>query len=86
MRKISRQQLEMLKMRYPKGTRVCLDHMEGEKRMASGLKGSVEFVDAAGQIHVRWENGSSLALIPGADRFHKEGMPDKKKGKEMPSR
>lgn len=86
MHRVSGQQLELLRKRYPKGTRVCLDHMEGESRMTLGLKGNVEYVDDAGQLHVQWENGSSLALIPGANQFHKEGMPDKRKGKEVPSR
>lgn len=25
-----------------------------------------------GQIHCHWENGSSLALIPGVDHFHQD--------------
>lgn len=37
--------------------------------MPSGLTGTVEFIDDAKQIHVRWENGSSLALIPKIDKF-----------------
>lgn len=65
---------------YPEGTRVCLDNMENEKGMPSGLKGEVRFVDDAGQIHVAWENGRSLALLPGVDSFHKIGEPHK--GKE----
>lgn len=39
--------------------------------MPKGLKGTVEFVDDAGQIHVAWENGVSLALIPNKDRYRK---------------
>ena len=30
-------------------------HMEGEKDMPSGLKGTVSFADDIGQIHVKWE-------------------------------
>ena len=37
--------------------------------MPPGLKGKVDMVDDAGQIHVNWENGSSLALVPGVDSF-----------------
>ena len=46
--------------------------------MESGLKGTVVYVDDIGQILVQWENGSSLSLIPGVDRFHKISGPEKK--------
>ena len=80
MRVVTRQQLELLRKRYPAGTEVCLENMEGESRMPPGLKGKVVCVDDAGQIHVHWENGSSLALIPGVDRVRtvhrrKDGTP-----------
>lgn len=37
--------------------------------MAKGLEGTVEDVDDIGQIHVKWDSGSRLALIVGADLF-----------------
>lgn len=43
-------------------------------------------VDDAGQIHVQWENGSTLALNTEVDQFHKQGMPEKKREKGEPSR
>lgn len=52
--------------------------------MPAGLKGTVYHVDDVGQIQLEWENGSTLALVPGVDRFHKTGGPEKKK--EVPSR
>ena len=79
MHTISEKQLETLRKRYPSGTPVCLDAMEGEGLMASGLKGKVRYVDDAGQIHVQWENGSSLALIPGVDQFHEIRIPEKER-------
>lgn len=36
-----------------------------------GTEGNVEFVDDAGQIHMKWDNGRTLALIPGIDEFVK---------------
>lgn len=53
-----------MRRRYPPGTEVTLNSMEGESHMPPGLKGKVDMVDDAGQIHVNWENGSSLALVP----------------------
>ena len=76
----------MLRQIYPVGTIVCLDQMEGESQMASGMKGKVLYVDDAGQIQVQWENGSGLALIPGVDQFHKVSDPANKKKQEGPSR
>ncbi len=43
--------------------------MEGEQQMAEGLEGTIDYVDDASQIHINWENGSSLALIPEVDKF-----------------
>lgn len=64
-----RNQVERLRREYPAGTKVELHSMAGETQMPSGLTGSVLFVDDIGSIHVSWENGSSLALIPGEDEF-----------------
>lgn len=64
-----RNQVERLRREYPAGTKVELQNMVGETQMPSGLTGVVKFVDDIGSIHVSWENGSSLALIPGEDEF-----------------
>lgn len=64
-----RNQVERLRREYPAGTKVELQSMAGETQMPSGLTGVVKFVDDIGSIHVSWENGSSLALIPGEDEF-----------------
>lgn len=71
-----------LREMYPKGTKVVLESMEGERQMPDGLKGEVYCVDDAGQIHVQWENGSTLALVPGVDSFHKAaGLKEMKKNR-----
>jgi len=69
---------------YPAGTRVELEHMDDPySNMPAGLRGTVSFVDDAGKIHMRWDNGSSLALVPGVDSFRKlpeeNTMPEKNK-------
>ncbi len=60
-----------LREQYPKGTVLELRHMEGEDpfRMHDGLLGEVTHIDDAGQIHIHWDNGSSLALDPELDSF-----------------
>lgn len=56
---------------YPKGSIVILYNMYGEPKMPKGIKGIVDEVDDIGQIHVKWENGSSLALNVEVDSFRK---------------
>ncbi len=60
-----------IKKAYPVGTRIELSDMAGETEMPAGLTGTVEFVDDRGQIHMKWDNGSRLALIPEEDSFKK---------------
>ena len=55
---------------YPKDTRLILKEMANEPQMKEGLKGSVDHVDDSGQIHMKWENGSSLALNIDEDKFN----------------
>lgn len=66
---MNREEIERIKETYPEGTPIRLHHMKGEEQMASGLKGKVKKVDDIGQIHMAWENGSSLALNPEEDQF-----------------
>jgi hypothetical protein len=63
-------QLETLRKQYPAGTKVRLISMTDEPYpVPSGTVGEVTYVDDIGSIHVRWQNGSSLALIPESDKF-----------------
>lgn len=63
--------VEYLRKMYPVGCKVVLHYMDDPQAPPSGTIGEVMFVDSIGQIHVKWENGSSLALIPGEDLFSK---------------
>ena len=77
-------QTQGIKQRYPKGTKVRLGCMDGDKGMPPGLLGTVSFVDDIGQIHVNWENGRSLALNTEVDSFQVVSRPKKERGE--PSR
>lgn len=63
--------VQEIKERYPVGTRIQLDFMDDPQAIPPGTKGTVRLVDDAAQIHVNWDNGRSLAVIPGEDSFHK---------------
>jgi len=60
-----------IKAGYPEGTRIQLNYMDDPHAIVPGTRGTVRFVDDAGQIHVAWDNGRTLAVIPGEDSFQK---------------
>lgn len=67
---IDRNFVKFLKEQYPKGTRVRLNSMaDPYAPVEPGTEGSVEMVDDAGQLLMKWDNGRTLALIPGEDSF-----------------
>ena len=62
--------LEQLRKKYPVGTKLQLLSMRNAKYpVLPGTVGEVTHIDDAGSIHMRWENGSSFALIPEIDSF-----------------
>jgi hypothetical protein len=42
---------------------------EQNTRLRPGEEGTVRFVDDRGTVHLRWDNGSQLGLIPGVDEW-----------------
>ena len=57
----NRRRTEMMKARYPEGTRICLDSMGNDPNpIPSGTKGTVEFVDDMGTVFCKFDNGRSL--------------------------
>ena len=67
---INHEMVESLRKQYPPGTRIRLDNMDDPYApVPAGMTGTVESIDDAGQFHMRWDNGRTLALIPGVDSF-----------------
>lgn len=67
MRMISKETLQALRERYPKGTRVELVQMDDSQAPPVGTKGTVRGVDDMGSIMVAWDNGSGLNVVYGVD-------------------
>ncbi len=78
---------EVLRRRYPPGTRIELILMEDDPRpVSAGTRGTVKGVDDMGHILMRWDTGSSLSLIPGSDVFRTltaEEIMEEKTGESM---
>lgn len=65
-------QAKRIKETYPPGTRIELISMEDPfAPIPSGIRGTVKVVDDIGQLHMYWDNGRSLAVVPGEDSFRK---------------
>ena len=68
----SRGQVEFTRSCYPPGTRIVLSRMNDPfSPIELRTRGTVRYVDDAGQVGVTWDNGRSLSLIPGVDSFRK---------------
>lgn len=63
---------QRMKENYPPGTRIMLLNMDDPYApVPEGTKGTVVHVDDAAQIHMKWDNGRTLALVPGEDSFRR---------------
>lgn len=63
-------ELKALRERYPAGTRIRLIRMADDIALVPpDTTGTVAIIDDAGNIHMKRDNGRSLALIEGADEF-----------------
>ena len=74
---MTRYEVDMIKDKFQPGMRIILHEMKGEPRMYDGLEGTVDSVDDIGQIHVHWDNGSSLALSYEEDSFEITDAPNR---------
>ena len=60
------------------GDRVRLVRCDDEwTRLNPGTLGTVSFVDDLGTVHVDWDSGATLGLVPGEDEWEVagEGVP-----------
>ena len=60
-----------IRLNYPPGTRIELELMVDAYAVPTGTRGTVDHVDDMGSVHIKWDNGRTLAAIPGVDSFRK---------------
>ena len=52
------------------GKRVRLISMDNDPHpIEAGEEGTIQLVDGLGQLHINWDNGRRLALIPNVDKY-----------------
>lgn len=68
---LTNDEIQRIKENYPQGTKIKLlkDMLEEKYPVKAGTIGIVDHVDDIGTIHMTWENGRSLGLIPNLDSF-----------------
>ena len=72
-KEITPEWLEVLRRKFPEGTRVELIKMEDpyNTELQPGCLGTVRYVDDIGTIHISWDCGSSLGIVYGEDECRK---------------
>lgn len=67
---MNREQIDMLKDRWPEGARVTLiSTTDPYTTLKAGSLGTVSMVDDAGTVHIDWADGSRLGMIWGEDKW-----------------
>ena len=73
----SKEIVQALRARFPKGTRVALVRMNDPyTKLRPGDLGTVDFIDDAGSIFCFWDNGSTLGVAYGEDEIRILGSTD----------
>lgn len=72
---LSEKEVKKIKEMYPSGTRIKLNYMVDDCAIPIGTCGTVDLVDDAGQILMNWDNGRTVSLIVGEDKFEVIDIP-----------
>ena len=64
-----RKAVYILRQKFRPGTRIRLLSMDDSQVPSPGTEGTVVDIDDIGNVLMKWDNGSSLSLIPGEDEY-----------------
>lgn len=68
----NRRMAEEYRKTHPPGTRIeLLDTSETMNPVPIGTRGAIVHIDDQCHLHMKWDNGRTLAVIPGEDSFRK---------------
>ncbi|MPM18896.1 hypothetical protein SDC9_65314 [bioreactor metagenome] len=82
----SQKEVKKIKEQYPKGTRIELISMNDPySSIEPGTKGTVENIDDIGTLHMKWDNGRTLGVVPGEDSFKVISKPPEESMKQEQS-
>ena len=68
--------IDMLRKKYPVGTRLELVQMDDVQAPPAGTRGTVIGVDDIGSLLMKWDNGSGLNVVYGVDIVRKVDQDD----------
>ena len=56
---------------YKAGDRIELIHMKDIDAIPNGTKGTIDYIDDIAQLHMKWDNGRTLAVDLDVDSIKK---------------
>lgn len=68
--------IDILRKKYPAGTRLELVQMDDVQAPPAGTRGTVLGVDDIGSLLMKWDNGSGLNVVYGVDIVRKVDQDD----------
>lgn len=51
------------------GMRIRMQMMVDDRPVSSGMEGTIKWIDSLGTLHVKWDNGRTLGVIPNEDKY-----------------
>ncbi len=67
---LTEKEVAKIRAKYHEGMRIRLNAMDDPySPILPGTEGNIVKIDDQGQLHMKWDNGRTLALIPDVDSF-----------------